>query len=85
MNAYQWTLPATPIHPAGARHFRNWLLGPGQSVIARYGMDELGEALFIPTGMPLDTLSPAGSDPATGDGPAMNDPEPGAGATVGVI
>jgi tungstate transport system substrate-binding protein len=81
LNAYQWTLPAEPIHPEGARHLRNWLLGPGQRVIARYGVDGLGEALFTPTGIPLDTLPAAGSDPPKGDQRTLDDTGPGAGST----
>lgn len=56
VNAYQWTLPAEPLHPDGARHLRDWLRGPGQDVVAGYGLDAFGEALFIPTATALDTL-----------------------------
>lgn len=85
VNAYQWTLRAAPSHPDGARHLRNWLLGPGQEVIARYGVDKLGEALFTPTGIPLDTLPRAGSEPPTGGERTGDDPAPGVGSTSGVI
>ena len=61
VNAYQWTLPIEPLNPDGARNLRNWLVGPGQNVIARYGVDTFGEALFTPTAVPMDTL-PAPSD-----------------------
>lgn len=64
VNAYQWTLPTAPANPAGARHLRNWLLGPGQDVVAEYGIDEFGEPLFTPTATALDTLPPAGSAPS---------------------
>lgn len=57
VNAYQWTLPKEPLHPDGARALRDWLLGPGQKVVARYGMEEFGEALFTPTGSLADTVS----------------------------
>lgn len=60
VNAYQWTLPAEPLHPEGARHLRDWLLGPGQDVVAGYGLDVFGEALFTPTATALDTLSGPG-------------------------
>ncbi|MFO7894285.1 MAG: substrate-binding domain-containing protein [Longimicrobiales bacterium] len=60
VNAYQWTLPAEPLHPEGARHLRDWLVGPGQDVVAGYGLDAFGEALFIPTATALDTLSGPG-------------------------
>lgn len=56
VNAYQWTLPTEPLHPEGARHLRDWLLGAGQDVVAGYGLDAFGEALFIPTATALDTL-----------------------------
>lgn len=66
VNAYQWTLPVEPIHPEGARNLRNWLVGPGQRVIARYGVEEVGEALFTPTAIPMDTLPPTGSERTAG-------------------
>ena len=59
VNAYQWTLPARTRNPDGARDLRDWLLGPGREVIARYGIEQYGEPLFTPTGTALDTL-PAG-------------------------
>ena len=62
INAYQWTLPADPPNPDGARHLRNWLVGPGQDVIAGYGMDRFGEALFTPTATALDTMAPDAPD-----------------------
>lgn len=49
VNAYQWTLPVEPRHPDGARDLLDWLVGPGQDVIARYGVEAFGEALFTPT------------------------------------
>ena len=63
VNAYQWTLPSPPIHPEGARALRDWLVGPGQDVIASYGVEEFGDPLFTPTATALDTLpAPAASD-----------------------
>lgn len=47
-NPYQYTLPAHPMNPAGARDLLAWLLGPGQDVIAHYGEAELGQPLFKP-------------------------------------
>ena len=61
VNAYRWTLPESPPHPEGARHLRNWLVGPGQEVIARYGVSEFGEPLFTPTATAIDTLPSPGS------------------------
>lgn len=85
VNAYQWTLPAAPTNPDGARHLRNWLLGPGQEVIARYGIDEYGEALFTPTAVPAATLPRPGSQPPTDAERTGPDPESGAGSGSGVV
>lgn len=49
VNAYQWTLPTDPPNSDGARHLRSWLVGPGQDVVANYGVDRFGEPLFTPT------------------------------------
>jgi tungstate transport system substrate-binding protein len=65
INAYQWTLPKDPPHPEGARSLRNWLLGPGQDVVAGYGMEEFGEALFTPMGSLADTLPTLETAPRT--------------------
>jgi tungstate transport system substrate-binding protein len=59
VNAYQWTLPEAPLHPDGARALRDWLVGPGQDVVAGYGVERFGEALFTPTAAALDTATPA--------------------------
>lgn len=48
MNPYQYTLPAQPLNPTGARDLLEWLTGPGQSVIAGYGVARFGEPLFTP-------------------------------------
>lgn len=61
LNAYRWTLPEDPPNPDGARHLRNWLVGPGQDVVARHGVDEFGEPLFTPTASALDTLPAPGA------------------------
>ena len=47
-NHYTYTLPLDPANPDGARDFVAWLTGPGQAVIARYGVERFGEALFVP-------------------------------------
>lgn len=54
VNAYQWTLPKTPLHPDGARALRDWLVGPAQEVVAGYGVERFGEPLFTPTATRLD-------------------------------
>ena len=72
VNAYQWTLPASTPHPEGARALRDWLVGPGQDVVARYGVEEFGQPLFTPTATALDTLAP----PLTPD--TIRGPDPGA-------
>lgn len=66
INAYQWTLPTDPPNPDGARHLRNWLVGPGQDVVAGYGVERFGQPLFTPTASALDTLPRAGADTARG-------------------
>lgn len=68
VNAYRWTLPTDPPNPDGARHLRNWLVGPGQTVVAEYGVERFGEPLFTPTATPLDTIPATGTDapPAQG-------------------
>lgn len=53
-NPYRYTLPRHPLHPDAARHLLEWLRGPGQEVIARYGVDRFGEPLFIPAAPPND-------------------------------
>ena len=49
-NRYQYTLPADPARPQGARDFIDWLRGPGQRVLADYGTARFGEPLFTPAG-----------------------------------
>lgn len=46
VNRYQYTLPARPINPDGARDFLSWLLGPGLTVISDFGVARFGEPLF---------------------------------------
>ncbi|HUG38945.1 MAG TPA: substrate-binding domain-containing protein [Longimicrobiales bacterium] len=48
-NHYTYTLPRRPSNPEGARDLLRWLRGPGQIVIARYGVRRFGEPLFVPT------------------------------------
>lgn len=49
VNRYTYTLPVDPRNPEGAHDFLDWLLGPGQAVIAEYGVDRFGDPLFRPT------------------------------------
>ena len=51
-NRYRYTIPANPRNVAGAIDFRDWLLGPGQTLIGRYGVERFGEPLFEPAGSP---------------------------------
>lgn len=46
VNRYQYTLPAQPLNPDGARDFLSWLVGPGQTVISDFGVARFGEPLF---------------------------------------
>lgn len=46
VNRYQYTLPAHPVNPDGARDFLSWLLGPGLTVISDFGVARFGEPLF---------------------------------------
>ncbi len=47
-NVYQYTIPVRPAPGEGARDFVDWLMGPGQAVIARYGADGFDAPLFLP-------------------------------------
>lgn len=49
-NPYSYTLPASPLNPEGARDFVDWLRGPGQDLIRRYGVERFGDPLFDPAG-----------------------------------
>ncbi|HUE77618.1 MAG TPA: substrate-binding domain-containing protein [Longimicrobiales bacterium] len=48
-NHYTYTVPRNSGNPEGARDFLAWLTGPGQGVIADYGVALFGEPLFRPT------------------------------------
>ncbi len=48
VNVYRYSLLADPLNPTGARHLLEWLRGPGQAVIANYGVSRYGEPLFVP-------------------------------------
>lgn len=48
VNPYQYTLPSRPMNEEGARHFLEWLRGPGQAVIGGHGTARFGEPLFRP-------------------------------------
>lgn len=76
VNAYRWTLPVEPRNPDGARDLQRWLVGPGQDVIARYGVEAFGEPLFAPTA-PTPDAAVTGAQSASGSAPAWrstNDP-----------
>jgi tungstate transport system substrate-binding protein len=47
-NPYSYTVPARPRNVEAARAFVAWLTGPGQRVIAEYGVERFGSALFHP-------------------------------------
>lgn len=47
-NRYSFILPARPRNAESGRDFVDWLTGPGQELIADYGVDSFGEALFRP-------------------------------------
>jgi tungstate transport system substrate-binding protein len=65
-NPYAYTLPRRQRNPEGARALANWLVGPGQEVIARYGVDRYDRPLFR---LPSDRGGPA----TDGDGPVSGD------------
>lgn len=48
-NPYTYIVPIAPRSMEGALDFREWLLGPGQQVIASYGTVRFGAPLFTPT------------------------------------
>jgi tungstate transport system substrate-binding protein len=48
-NPYVYTLPRRQRNPEGARSLVDWLTGPGQDAIGRYGEDRFGAPLFRPT------------------------------------
>jgi tungstate transport system substrate-binding protein len=48
LNPYVYTLPRRQRNPDGARVVADWLVGPGQAVIATHGTDRFGSALFRP-------------------------------------
>lgn len=47
-NPYTYIVPVAPRNMEGALDFRDWLLGPGQQVIASYGAERFGAPLFTP-------------------------------------
>lgn len=49
-NRYSFTVPIRQSHPEGARDFLDWLLGPGQAVIASWDTVRFGTPLFEPAG-----------------------------------
>ena len=60
VNPYRWTVPVGGPNPDGARDLLAWLVGPGQRVIAHYGIDRHGEALFTPAARPTARTDTAG-------------------------
>jgi tungstate transport system substrate-binding protein len=48
LNPYAYTVPARPRNPEAAAAFVAWLMGPGQRIIGRYGVERFGEPLFRP-------------------------------------
>jgi tungstate transport system substrate-binding protein len=64
-NPYSLTIPRRQRNPEGGRVFAAWLLGPGQDVIGRYGVDRFGRPLFWPmAGTRSDHLGTATDAPA---------------------
>jgi tungstate transport system substrate-binding protein len=49
-NPYSYVIPRRQRNPEGARAVADWLTGPGQAVIADYGVEAYGEPLFRPPG-----------------------------------
>lgn len=60
-NPYSYTLPRRQRNPEGARVVAGWLLGPGQAVIARHGVEEHGAPLFHPVRR-TETAAPPARD-----------------------
>jgi tungstate transport system substrate-binding protein len=48
LNPYAYTVAARPRNPEAAAAFVAWLMGPGQRIIGRYGIERFGEPLFRP-------------------------------------
>jgi tungstate transport system substrate-binding protein len=67
VNPYVYTLPRRQRNPEGARVLADWLRGPGQQVIARYGADRFDRPLFrLPTGREQPGVDGEGSAPGAG-------------------
>jgi tungstate transport system substrate-binding protein len=47
-NPYTFSVPTPSRNPEAARAFVAWLSGPGQRIIAAYGVERFGEPLFRP-------------------------------------
>lgn len=58
-NPYAYTVPTRQRNPDGARALADWLTGPGQAVIAEFGVDRFGAPLFVPARAVVD--APAAS------------------------
>jgi tungstate transport system substrate-binding protein len=52
LNPYSIIVPRRQRNPTGARVLADWLVGPGQEVIAGYGRDRFDTPLFRATGRP---------------------------------
>lgn len=61
-NTYVYTLPRRQRNPAGARAVAQWLIGPGQAVIARHGVEATGGPLFRARAGATPAPAPAATD-----------------------
>ena len=59
-NHYTYTLPTGASNSDGARDFIDWLRGPGQELIAGYGVPRFGEPLFVPAARAVSRPDTAG-------------------------
>jgi tungstate transport system substrate-binding protein len=57
-NPYAFSVPTHPRNPEAARAFVAWLTGPGQRIIAAYGVERFGDSLFRPATPPTGTAEP---------------------------
>jgi tungstate transport system substrate-binding protein len=57
-NPYAFSVPTQSRNPEAARAFVAWLTGPGQRIIAEYGVERFGDSLFRPATPPTGTADP---------------------------